>query len=61
MYILHLLYYLIRIIYTYCTIQHVHIIAIALDGVVAEWIGHSAFSAVVAGSNPSSSGWDLQS
>ena len=32
-----------------------------MSGVVAEWIGHSAFSAVVAGSNPSDSGWVLQS
>ena len=32
-----------------------------MGGVVAEWIGHSVFSAVVAGSNPSGSGWDLQS
>ena len=28
-------------------------------GVMAEWIGQSAFSAVVVGSNPSGSGWDL--
>ena len=31
------------------------LIIYTLDGVVTEWIGHSAFSAVVAGSNPSGS------
>ena len=32
-----------------------------MGGEVANWIGHTAFSAVVAGSNPSGSGRDLQS
>ena len=34
----------------------IHVLYVYMGGVVAEWIGHSAFSAVVAGSNPSGSG-----
>ena len=44
----------------YLRIARFYLISIPICGVVAEWIGHSAFSAVVAGSNPSGSGWDLR-
>ena len=38
-----------------CTHTNMHVL-MPSGGVVADWIGHSAFSAVVAGSNPSGSG-----